>query len=94
MEQKLTKAAIIESIHEKLGTNRNDIHMVIDELFEVVSEHSRSASGREGRKHAIQRLVMLYPWIDMESLSSVQERSSRTSSGISRMQPMRTDHIG
>ena len=38
MEQKLTKAAIIESIHEKLGTNRNDIHMVIDELFEEIKD--------------------------------------------------------
>ena len=37
MEQKLTKAAIIESIHEKLGTNRNDIHLVIDELFEEIN---------------------------------------------------------
>ena len=38
MEQKLTKAVIIESIHEKLGTNRNDIHMVIDELFEEIKD--------------------------------------------------------
>ena len=38
MEDKLTKAAIIESIHEKLGTNRNDIHLVIDELFEEIKD--------------------------------------------------------
>ena len=32
--EKLTKAAIIESLHGKLGINRTDIHSVIDELFE------------------------------------------------------------
>lgn len=33
---KLTKAEIIESIYEKLGINRKDIHNVIDEFFEEV----------------------------------------------------------
>ena len=38
MEDKLTKAAIIESLHSKLGLNRGDIHAVIDELFEEVKD--------------------------------------------------------
>ncbi len=38
MEEKLTKAAIIENLHNKLGLNRSDIHAVIDELFEEVKE--------------------------------------------------------
>lgn len=38
MEEKLTKAAIIESLHGKLGLNRNDIHAVIDELFEEIKD--------------------------------------------------------
>ena len=32
--KKLTKAEIIERIHEKLDVGRNDIHAVIDEFFE------------------------------------------------------------
>ena len=35
---KLTKAAIIESLHEKHGLNRADIHKIIDEFFEEVKE--------------------------------------------------------
>ncbi len=38
MEEKLTKAAIIENLHNKLGYNRNEIHSVIDELFEEVKD--------------------------------------------------------
>ena len=38
MDEKLTKAAIIESLHNKLGLNRTDIHMVIDELFEEIKD--------------------------------------------------------
>ena len=38
MDQKLTKAAIIENIHQKLGLNRTDIHQVIDELFEEIKD--------------------------------------------------------
>ncbi len=38
MEEKLTKAAIIENLHNKLGLNRSDIHAVIDELFEEVKD--------------------------------------------------------
>lgn len=38
MEEKLTKAAIIENLHSKLGLNRSDIHNVIDELFEEVKD--------------------------------------------------------
>ena len=38
MEDKLTKAAIIESLHNKLGLNRADIHVVIDELFEEIKD--------------------------------------------------------
>ena len=33
MQEKLTKAAIIENLHNKLGYNRMEIHYVIDELF-------------------------------------------------------------
>lgn len=32
--KKLTKAEIIENIHEATGLNRKDIHAVIDELFD------------------------------------------------------------
>ena len=41
MDQKLTKATIIENIHQKLGLNRTDIHQVIDELFEEIKMDSR-----------------------------------------------------
>lgn len=36
--QKLTKAEIIEHIHERLGLNRTDVHQVIDELFVELKE--------------------------------------------------------
>lgn len=38
MDQKLTKAAIIESIHDKHGYSRNEIHDIIDELFEEIKD--------------------------------------------------------
>lgn len=38
MEKKLTKAEIIDRIHEKLEVNRSDIHDVIDSLFEELKE--------------------------------------------------------
>ena len=38
MQEKLTKAAIIENLHNKLGLNRMDIHKVIDELFEEIKD--------------------------------------------------------
>ena len=38
MDRKLTKAVIIENIHDKLGVSRADIHAVIDELFEEVKD--------------------------------------------------------
>lgn len=38
MEDKLTKAAIIENLHNKLGLSRTDIHLVIDELFEEIKD--------------------------------------------------------
>ncbi len=38
MEEKLTKAAIIENLHNKLGLSRTDIHRVIDELFEEIKD--------------------------------------------------------
>ena len=38
MEEKLTKAAIIESLHNKLSLSRADIHRVIDELFEEIKD--------------------------------------------------------
>jgi integration host factor subunit beta len=38
MEKKLTKAEIIDKIHEKLEVNRNDIHDVIDALFEELKD--------------------------------------------------------
>lgn len=37
-ESKLTKAAIIENLHETHGFNRSDIHMIIDEFFEEVKK--------------------------------------------------------
>lgn len=33
---KLTKAEIIESIYERLGINRKDIHCIVDEFFEEI----------------------------------------------------------
>ena len=38
MEEKLTKAAISESLHNKLSLSRADIHRVIDELFEEIKD--------------------------------------------------------
>lgn len=38
MQDKLTKAAIIESLHNKLGYSRSDIHTIIDELFEELKD--------------------------------------------------------
>lgn len=38
MEEKLTKAAIIENLYNKLGFNRSEIHSIIDELFEEVKD--------------------------------------------------------
>ena len=35
---KLTKAVIIEHLHDKLGANRNDIHEIVDAFFEEVKE--------------------------------------------------------
>ncbi len=35
-KSKLTKAAIIESLHEKSGLERDSIHEVIDQFFEEV----------------------------------------------------------
>ena len=38
MKEKLTKAAIIENLHNKLGYNKDQIHVVIDELFEEIKD--------------------------------------------------------
>ena len=35
---KLTKAVIIENLHDKLGVNRNDIHEIVDAFFEEVKD--------------------------------------------------------
>ena len=82
MEQKLTKAAIIESLHAKLGINRTDIHSVIDELFEEIKDGLKDNRVIELRgfgtfevRDAIRRLEMSLPLIGMESLSSALERS-------------------
>ncbi len=40
-EEKLTKAAIIENLHEKMGMNRSDIHQIIDEFFEEIKQGLR-----------------------------------------------------
>jgi len=37
-EEKLTKAAIIENLHDRIGMNRSDIHMIIDEFFEEIKK--------------------------------------------------------
>jgi nucleoid DNA-binding protein len=37
-DSKLTKAEIIESIYERLGVNRKDIHNILDEFFEEVKD--------------------------------------------------------
>ncbi|MGM0431505.1 MAG: HU family DNA-binding protein [Spirochaetota bacterium] len=36
--RKLTKAEIIENIHEKLGVSRSDVHEVIDQFFVELKE--------------------------------------------------------
>lgn len=38
MKDKLTKAEIIENLHDKLGLSRTDIHRTIDEIFEEIKE--------------------------------------------------------
>ena len=38
MNEKLTKAEIIENIHDKLGADRKDIHAIIDEFFEELKD--------------------------------------------------------
>lgn len=38
MASKLTKAELIENLHQKLGISRQDIHRVIDELFEEIKD--------------------------------------------------------
>ena len=38
MQEKLTKAAIIENLHNKLGYSKDQIHVVIDELFEEIKD--------------------------------------------------------
>ena len=38
MEEKLTKALVIESLHNKLGFSRNDIHEIIDELLDEIKD--------------------------------------------------------
>ena len=38
MQEKLTMAAIIENLHNKLGYNKDQIHVVIDELFEEIKD--------------------------------------------------------
>ena len=38
MQEKLTKAAISENLHNKLGYNKDQIHVVIDELFEEIKD--------------------------------------------------------
>ncbi len=40
--EKLTKAAIIENINEKLGVNKLEIHQIIDELFEEIKDGLKS----------------------------------------------------
>ena len=49
MNSKLTKAEIIENIHDKLGVNRNDIHVIIDELFEEIKDGLRKGQTAEFR---------------------------------------------
>ena len=64
MNGKLTKAEIIENIHDKLGTDRKDIHAVIDGFFDEVkdslgkgmtAELRGFGNARERRKRATQR---------------------------------------
>ena len=83
--EKLTKAAIIESLHAKLGVNRSDIHAVIDELFEEIKDGLKDNRIIELRgfgtfevrirRHVIQRQAMLSLSIGMELQSSALVRS-------------------
>ena len=38
MADKLTKAEIIDSIHDKLGLDKAQIHSIIDEFFDEIKE--------------------------------------------------------
>lgn len=41
MQDKLTKAAIIENLHDKLGYGRDEIHTIVNEFFEEVKDGLR-----------------------------------------------------
>lgn len=49
MNTKLTKAEIIENIHDKLGMDRKDIHAIIDEFFEEIKDGLRNGQTAELR---------------------------------------------
>ena len=89
MEEKLTKAAIIESLHNKLSLSRADIHRVIDELFEEIKDGLKEdrvielrgfgtfeVRTRKGREKARNPKTGL-------SSSSAKETNSLTSSAVS-----------
>lgn len=41
MSNKLTKAEIIDSIFEKTGVNRKDVHRILDEFFDELKDGLR-----------------------------------------------------
>ena len=45
MDEKLTKANMIENLHNKLGIARSDIHEIIDELFEEIKDGLKEEQG-------------------------------------------------
>ena len=42
MSSKLTKAEIIDSIFEKTGVNRKDVHRILDEFFDELKDGLRT----------------------------------------------------
>ena len=65
MNGKLTKAEIIENIHDKLGTDRKTIHAIIDEFFDEVKDRLKKSalglSGGQQQRLCIARALAVQP---------------------------------
>ena len=63
---KLTKAVIIEHLHDKLGINRSDIHNIVDEFFEEVK-----AGLKEEKIIELRGFGMTMPFCDLLSINAI-----------------------
>jgi integration host factor subunit beta len=52
MAEKLTKADLIEALHESQGLTRDDIHECVDDLFEELKRAMLEVRHRKGKAHA------------------------------------------